>query len=79
MRKNWVKGLMKFDFGIGVNAILLAGAAAIMSYAVIEYNKYCDSSKERIDREIDILALKKEVRELKERVLYLENKELEED
>ena len=79
MRKNWMKGLMKFDFGIGVNAILLAGAAALVSHAIIEYDKYCGTSKERIDREIDILALKKEVRDLKERVLYLENKELEED
>ena len=79
MRKNWVKGLMKIDLGVGVNAILLAGAVAIVSHAVLEYDKYCDASKERIDREIDILALKKEVRDLKERVLYLENKELEED
>ena len=79
MRKNWVKGLMKFDFGMGVDAILLASAAAIVSHAAIEYNKYCDASKEHIDREIDILALKKEVRDLKERVLYLENEELEED
>lgn len=68
MKKNWVKGLIRVDLGIGFDALLLSIGFAILiksmgkdtSRGIKELGKELDSLKERLDdlerEQVDLLS-----------------------
>lgn len=78
MRKNWVKGLIKVDFGIGVNTVLLAVAGAITVRTAREITKHRNSKKkESVITTDDYICLLERVSDLEDRVLELQSERLE--
>lgn len=61
MRKDWIKGLIKVDFGFGANMLMAAAATAILSSVAFDIldreknNKHTDADQEleTINRRLD--------------------------
>lgn len=67
--------IIEFKFGVGINVLLLASAFAIVNNIS---SAICTKDTEN-DMKSEMDKLSKSVHDLRERVLYLENKELEEE
>lgn len=59
MRKDWIKGLIKVDFGFGANMLMVAAATAILSSVAFDIlDREKDNNHTDTDQELEIINRK---------------------